>query len=329
MILNIFGINFLALANLLHKILGSYQFYYSLKDFAFIFAFIGLRYCPRIIFSCSGYTLVYKFLNFIEHDSNFCFFKFLILQSYKFILLIIAVIYLRFCLYYIDTIFIKINNPMSEAFDEELRQNNKGYFFNLISFLFYNIRDDKELFYNESAFMPYLYLPINEIFLFIVGIALISLGYKFKLRVDLIIIISFIVIYLFKFIFFLAYLYKKEMYSTLYFYLRGYGIFMLNPLFNLPSFLIGMYFGLVNFAIQRGIINLYKDDQLKEIELLEKEQIPPLKENKEEELNKLDLRVNSISDFSEEEVISKSLSFSRKNINVFYENNIFVKNDNK
>ena len=271
MILNIFGHTFLALSNLLHKILGSYQFYYSLKEPSFILAFIGLRYCPRIIFSCSGYTLVYKFLNFIEHDSNFCFFKFLALQSYKFILLIIAVIYLRFCLYYIDTIFIKINNPISEAFDEELRQNNKGYFFNLISFLFYNIRDDKELFSNESAFMPYLYLPINEIFLFIVGIALISLGYKFKLRVDIIIIISFIVIYLFKFIFFIAYLYKKEMYSTLYFYLRGYGIFMLNPLFNLPSFLVGMYFGLVNFTIQKGINNLYEDDQFKEIELMEKE----------------------------------------------------------
>ena len=34
---------------------------------------------------------------------------------------------------------------------------------------------------------------------------------------------------------------------------------MLIPFFNLPSFLIGMYFGLVNYTIQRGVNNLYKE----------------------------------------------------------------------
>ena len=82
MFLNIFGLTFFILSNLPTKILGTYQFYHSVINPFYILAFIGLRYCPRIIFSCNGYTLIYKFLNFIEHDPNFCFFKFLILQSY-------------------------------------------------------------------------------------------------------------------------------------------------------------------------------------------------------------------------------------------------------
>ena len=326
MILNIFGLTFLIVANLLTKKLGSYEFYTSLGNILYIVDFIALRYSPRIILSCSGYTLMYKFLNFIEHDSNFCFFKFLILQSYKFILLIIAVIYLRFCIYYIDTIFLNIKNPTKEAFNEELIQYNEGYFFNLISFMFYNIRNKDEIFAKESAFIPYLYLPINEIILFIFGIALISLGYKFKLRFDMIIIISFIIIYLFKLIIFLAYLYGIEIYSTLYFFLHGYGILMFNPIFNFPSFLVGMYFGLVNFTIQRGINNLNKYDiSGGEYELLEKEQISPMNENRVSELNKINLHNNRMS---ENDIISRVFSYSQTNSSIINENSIYVKNVN-
>ena len=324
MILNIFGLNFLIVANSLTKKQSSYQFYTSVSGIFYIVDFIALRYCPRIIFSCSGYTLIYKFLNFIEHDSNFCFFKFLILQSYKFFLLILASIYLRFCIYYIDTIFLKIKNPMTESFNEELIQHNGGYFFNLISFLFYNIKDENEIFAKESAFIPYLYLPINEIILFIIGIAMISLGYKFKLRFDIIIIVSFILIYLFKLIIFFAYLHRKEMYSTLYIFLHGYGILMFNPIFNFPSFLVGMYFGLVNFTIQRGINNFNKiDKKNSEYELLEKEQISPINEDRFSLINKVNLYNMSESDMS-----SRSLSYSQENSSIIKENSIYIKKNN-
>ena len=322
MILNILGITFLIVANSLTKILGSYQFYETLFSPVYIFAFIGLRYSPRIIFSCSGYTLIYKFLNFIERDSNFSFFKFLILQSYKFILLILASIYLRFCIYYIDTIFLNLRNPSSEAFNEELIQYNGGFFYNLISFMFYNIINEDEIFEKKSAFIPYLYLPINEIIFFIIGIALIFLGYKFKLRFDIIIIISFVLIYFFKILIFTSYLYGKQFYSTLYFFLYGYGVLMLNPIFNLPSFLVGMYFGLVNFTIQRGI-NDFNEDDKNNYELLEKEQISQLnekKENKDDELsNKIDMRINS---FSDDNKVYRALTFSKPN-NIFKKDIIY------
>ena len=326
MILNICGLTFLIVASSLTKILGSYQFYESIYNPLYIIAFIGLRYSPRIIFSCSGYTLIYKFLNFIERDSNFYFFKFLILQSYKFILLILASIYLRFCIYYIDVLFLNIKNPTTETFDEELKQHNSEYFFNLFSFLFFHIRDE-EIFSKKAAFIPFLYLPINEILFFIVGIALISLGYKFKLRFDIIIIISFILIYLFKLIIFLAYLYRKNIYSTLYFFLHGYGILMLTPIFNFPSFLIGMYFGLVNFTIQKGIHDLNENENFNnELELVENERISSLKENKTGKFNNFDLGIN---DNSDNDTLSKSLTYNNANIIEINEDKIIVNTENK
>ena len=43
---------------------------------------------------------------------------------------------------------------------------------------------------------------------------------------------------------------------------------MLNPIFNLPSFLIGIFFGLINYSIQKGI-NLYGSDSYQKIFNLE------------------------------------------------------------
>ena len=325
MFLNIFGLTFFILSNLPTKILGTYQFYYSVNNLFYIFAFVGLRYCPRIIFSCNGYTLIYKFLNFIEHDPNFCFFKFLILQSYKFILLIFVSLYLRFCLYYIDVIFDNIRNPMREIFHNQLEEHSIKYFYYLLSFLFYNIKDD-ELFTNESVFIQYLYLPINEIFLFIYGIALISIGYKFKLRFDIIIIISFILVYLFKLAIFIFFMHERKIYSTLYFFLHGYGVLMLNPIFNLPSFLVGMYFGLVNFTIQRGVNNIIKDEKYKEYELLDYDKQDMNQKRIPSEEKKRFYKIINNNDL-EDDKLSRILTFSRNQSSIFEVENYVVKSE--
>ena len=88
MILNLFGKTFFILSNLPHKVLATYKFYKAVVNPIYIIIFFGFRYAPRLIFSCSGYTLMYKFLSFIERDPSFYFLKFLLLHSYKYILLI-------------------------------------------------------------------------------------------------------------------------------------------------------------------------------------------------------------------------------------------------
>ena len=249
--LNIFGLTFFILFNLPHKNISTRQFYDTINNPFYIILFIGLRYSPRVIFSCSGYTLIYKYLFFLESNTSYSFLKFLMCNSYKYILLIIIALYMRFLIFYIDVIFRDKKSIMMEVFKYILQNNDQYFFSNLFSFFFYNSKE--KVFDYTEAVIQYLYLPINEVFLFIFGIILITLGYKFKIRIDLIIIGFILLFYILKIVFFGLYFNKEQIYSTLYFYLFGYGAIMVNPLFNLPSFLIGMYFGLINFTIQRGI----------------------------------------------------------------------------
>ena len=259
--LNIIGQTFFILMNILHKTTTIYEFYNTISNFFYIFIFVGLRYAPRLIFSCSGYTLAYKFLSFIENDSDLYFLKFLFFQSYKYILLILISIIMKYSLYYINIIFHSKTNPVFELLNFTLGKYNKNYFYNLLSLLFFNL--SRHEFENTKSIIQFLYLPINEVFLFIFGIALISLGYKFKIRIDIIIIGIILAILLIKILFFSFYASGNKLYPTLYFYSFGFGSLMLNPLYNLPCFLIGMFFGLVNFTIHRGAnINGYSKVEL-------------------------------------------------------------------
>ena len=268
MLLNIFGQTYFILSNIPTKVLDNYQYYEMFLNPLYIIIFIGLRYSPRIIFSCSGYTLVYKFLCFIEHDGKYCFPKFLILQSYKYILLILIVLFLRFLIYYSDIIFRKIKSPNFEFFHFALIQNDSNFFYKFFSFLFYGLYlEDPKIF--DLSIINYLYLPINEVFLFIFGISLISIGYKFKIRIDLFIIIFILIIYIIKIVISIFLMNQKQMYPFLYFYIYGYGRIMLSPLYNLPSFMIGMYFGLVNYTIQKGVNDVYNPKFDSKIELYE------------------------------------------------------------
>ena len=160
-------------------------------------------------------------------------------------------------------------------------------------------------------------MSINEIFFFIFGTLIISIGYKFKFRIDYFIISIIIIIYFGKIFCYLFYFHNEQFYSTLYFFLYGYGAFMLNPLFNLPSFLIGMYFGIVNYSIQRGVNSLYEKNQYSKINAFEM---------KNTELLKDENSIKSNNDANSETYESDSsiyISDSNKDIsqdNIFGEN---------
>ena len=60
-LLTILGQIYLILYNLPMKDFGQSHFYKLIRGIHYIFYFIGLRYSPRIIFSCSGFILSYKY----------------------------------------------------------------------------------------------------------------------------------------------------------------------------------------------------------------------------------------------------------------------------
>ena len=292
----ILGLTYLTLMNSLSKILSKTLFLSFLKDYKFYgFFLIGLRYAPRVIFSCSGYTLAYKYLCYINKDFTFLsVFKFIFYQIHKYFFLIIFFTIQRYSLYHFYNYMTSSDSPMWKYLYKNILSRPEGARF-VFSFLSLSslFAVDKGSRYDQTL-IDYFWLPYNEVFFFMVGLIIITIGYKCKLRIDIFILILIVLLFATKITY--SYLQRStgnEMYyATLYYYLFDYGKFMINPLFNLPSYLIGMYFGLINYTVQKGIITLgipelNKDNSLNEVlkneELDLKKFVSDDKKNEDEE----------------------------------------------
>ena len=265
-LLTILGQLYLIFFNIPMKKIGKYQFYELMSNFVYIFIFMGLRYSPRVLFSCSGYTLTYKYLSFIDREEDYYLIKFLFFHLYKYIILILFVLFLRYSLYDILCLLFQLQ-PMLKIIDQLTFKKPKELFqfflklLNINSFLdiVKSFSKDYDSEYSQDLF-DYYWMPFNEIFFFIFGVILISLGNKLKIRIDYVIISLIIIIVIMKIVIYYIFYKNKNVYTTLYYYISDYGKIMLNPLFNLSYFLIGMYFGLINYSLQKGITKLNKSD---------------------------------------------------------------------
>ena len=264
-LLTILGQLYLIFFNLPMKVLGLYQFHELISNIAYVFLFIGLRYSPRVLFSCSGYTLTYKYLSFIEQGLDYYLIKFFFYHFYKYIILFLFVFFLRYSLY--EIIFYLDIRPMWKVFDQlELKKPNELFEFFLNLFNLGSFRDFVQIFLNDKHsnyshdLFDYYWMPFNEMFFYIFGIILITFGYKAKKRIDYVIICLIIIIMITKIIMYYIINKKKDVYTTLYYYIFDYGRIMLNPIFNLNYFLLGMYFGLINYSLQKGITQINKNN---------------------------------------------------------------------
>ena len=156
-----------------------------------VFVMIGVRYAPRIIISCSGYILIYKYISFLERNVtnntqvfSVCL-KFFIYKTYKYILLILLLLFERYSLYQIY-ILINSNTPIWKFFHLYiLKKPSIGQFFLSFIMIKYMIpKSSEENYRNGNNFLHYFWLAFNELFFFIVGIILITIGYKKKYRID-------------------------------------------------------------------------------------------------------------------------------------------------
>ena len=305
-ILTVFGLTYIILVNIPMKEYGSWHFHKSIKSWIYFLVFIGYRYSPRVLFSCSGYTLIYKYLCYIEQEQGLYFLKFVFLQSYKYILLYLVLLLFRFSIHKIIYFIHQLKRPSWMLFEHYLEQE-KNFLIRSFTLLFNLNGDDIGNDKTRQNLIFNFYIPINEVFFFIVGTMLISLGYKYKLRLDFIILGIIFIFFIIKVILYSVHFYKEEkMYTTTDYYLFDLGIHFLNPLYNLTFFFIGMYFGLINYSIQKGINDIYENNNYKKY--------IPLKESKnymqnqpESDINLSPLKINSDdnSSNSEEEKIKK------------------------
>ena len=307
------GWTFIVLYNSPLKIYSVRRFLELLNDFFYILVIVGIRYSPRIILSCSGYTLVYKYLSYLdmnlenEKGNLFnVFLRFILYQLHKYILLIMMLLFSRYSFY--PLVCLSGENPMWKYLNKMILSNIRDYKFYLsftsLTFLFgWDKESNMKISHN---LLDYFWLPFNEVFCCVFGVILIAIGYKFKCRIDIFILFFIPIWFIIKIIF--SYIYEgyDNFLPTLYYYFFDYGKFMTNPLFNITYFLIGLYFGLMNYTVQKGIIDLkssknYEKFQQyvkeKKFELLEKKDKEDIEKSFEENNNNNDKKQN---DYCEE-----------------------------
>ena len=348
LILTIFGQTFVSIANFPPKLYGLFDFNEIMSHYIlYPFLFFGYRYGPRILFSCSGYSFIYKYLCYIEQEENFYFLKFIFLQSYKYILLFLVLFYFRYLLYYLIILFNQEKKPVWEIFGHYMEKEN-NFFTEFLSFLFhFNDEEDKNVIPKQHL-IRHFYIPINEVFFFIFGMLLISFGYKYKLRIDLIIIALILIVYFLKIFAYYLYLFpQNQILTTIDYLFIDFGLISLMPLFNISSFLIGIYFGLINYSIQKGITELEKKSnynniiiQMSETENSKDTDEEVSKINKSNFKNQLALKLSHLNindyDSNEEDTRKKSNTvystkkrYNLKNIREDDVNDINEKNNEK
>ena len=258
----ILGFTFFAIFNSPVRVYGNNSLYNLLTSLIYpIFAF-GLKYSPAILFSCSGYCLNYKLMCYFDDKSenNMKVFPFILYQSHKYFMLIFTILFCKFSFF---TLFKGLDSPIWFYFGRYFcdRPAFSDWRFYLLFFIIPQFSYDLGGKGKQNIY-DYLWMVYNEIFFFIVGVFIVYINYKFKYRGDRILLFLIAFLYIIKIVF-CCYLNIKEIiFPSVYYYFLNYGKLMINPIFNLSYFLIGMFFGSINFTIQKGI--LVPNDKLNE-----------------------------------------------------------------
>ena len=112
-----------------------------------------------------------------------------------------------------------------------------------------------DLFIDDEKFkmMRLFCIPMSEFSFFIICSIIIFVCYKKKFRLDIITLVIILIIMIFKIVYIVTNLEKRNpgMFYTDTYYQK----FFLNPIFNMDFYLIGMFFGIINYVVQNGITN--------------------------------------------------------------------------
>lgn len=266
MIFLLFGNVFLILYKHPTLFVGEIEKMNFIKSNSFAILIFCIRNTPKVLFSCSGFCLAYKlhcFLNEKENASfdfkllfmNFYYLRFYIYQFHKYIIALLSVVTFKYTLKEVFHHFFHFG-PSIEVFIQSFVDKLKlsdilGHFLlykDITEISFY--RSTKQHFLCQSCIMTIFDILFSEITFFTISTCLLIMSYKKQLHFDNIIVISSLVIIFIKCFMMLI---NPDL-NTLLFYFDSYvNRFFTNTLLNYHYYLIGMFFGLVNYVIQKGI----------------------------------------------------------------------------
>ena len=255
-----------------------------IKSFGFSVIIFFIRSSSRIMLSCSGFSLCYKLMCYLDDKltfenesesnkgviteinieqtsllfeknpatlSNWTLFRFMINQLHKLFVAILFFTFYRSSFVILIHFFFSLG-PLFEIFIDRVTTRIK--YLDMISHIFF-VGGFIDAFNegNPCGFINVFWVLTSEINFYIVTSIMIFICYKKKLSLDYCCIILTLVLIVAKYLF--AFLGK---YNPLdFYYTSHFRNLSINPLFNYSYYLIGVLFGLVNYSIQKGMT--YRD----------------------------------------------------------------------
>jgi hypothetical protein len=175
---------------------------------------------------------------------------FIFLQLHKYILYLFALVFFRFS-YYTLIALLYSPGPIWVYLRTQYMDNFSNY--RLISMLFLVFNFSKKTYFIYDIY----WIIINEIFYFITFSLIIFYCFRKNCRLDIIIIWLFILAVSLKvgFCIFIYYFKGDPNYfnPAVVFYPTEGNAITKNPFYNMPSYLIGLFFGLVNYCFQKSV----------------------------------------------------------------------------
>ena len=179
------------------------------------------------------------------------YFSFLFRQIHKLVNLNLCIPLFKYCF----PIFLAINSPgaplLNYLMKEIIEKLDYGFgnFFMYLNFyeLFSENHEDKDKL--EICVLEVFSLIVSEFNFFIIGVTLIFICYKKKYSLDYILCFLILIFLIFKVIL----LFLKHANPGKFYFDSDYQKLFFNPIFNFDYFLIGMFFGIVNYVIQNEI----------------------------------------------------------------------------
>ena len=174
------------------------------------------------------------------------YFLFLLKQIHKYILYLLLISFTLFSLYDV-LIILTERGPQWTLFNKKII-NTSLKISNLIPAIFCYQGTFLNQFDSDSLF-AYLFLVYQEIIFFVVNTLKIFIGFKYNLRFDRFILVE-ISLFFFARIFY--YYLTHDLYNRDYFDLNNFGYFYNSPFYNYLYYDFGIYFGALNYVIQKG-----------------------------------------------------------------------------
>ena len=176
-------------------------------------------------------------------------FGFYLRQIHKYILFVLVILFMRFSLINIFNLLFSFNTgPMWKYFHDKINNSQLSQLIIGMLSLYPMVPNQN----GEDVFLNYLWLISNEIVFLIMTTIILHFGYKFKVNVSKFINGLIVFTMLVKFIFFVfngpIEHFRNQ---TMYYYYFDFGNVIINPFYNYMYYLLGVFFGSMNYTLQK------------------------------------------------------------------------------